>query len=250
MPLPKVLPHIQEYGTPVIVGEPALILKPQHPLNSATRLIVCYHGATGDQNSVGPLAFGEGSSYRYLAHIAAHNFLIVSSSMMVAGEVDGWGIEAYDVRTDDIIAWAAALGVDTTKIGMYGGSGGTFPMSNYWRRHRQKVGAAIYIVPATHLENVYTDNPTLQARINAIHGSATAGMPYSPINWGEELAGPEPVGVLWADDDIAVRDADIEDWVDQIEAEWILNTTTGGHGNIGQYDTDVADWVRIYEALR
>lgn len=248
MPEPKPLAHETRYGEQIIAGEPSLVIRPRYVPNAASRLIVSYHGATGNELAVGPLAFGQGASYRYLAHLAGHNFTVVSSLM--GGDL--WGKPEGDAHTDTILAWATAQGIDTTKFGVFGGSGGTFPSMNYWRRHRDKVGAVFLTVPAVHLSHTYDDNPTLRAQMDATFaGDAKVnGQAYSPIEWAEELAGPEPVMVAWADDDVAIRDADVTAFAAAAAAEIVVNTATGGHGDLGDYDVDVADMVRVYEALR
>jgi dienelactone hydrolase len=191
---------------------------------------------------------GQGATFHYMAHVAAHGFVFVHS--LWGGDL--WGKEATDALIDQAIAWASAQGIDTTKVGLIGGSGGTFPMTNYWRRHRDTVGAMWLIVPGVHHAHVYDDHPSLQPQMDGQFAGdfKTNAAVYSPISFAAELAGPEPLLISWADDDTAVRDADIEAFAAAAQAEIQINTATGDHGDIGDYDVDVRQVVAAYEELR
>lgn len=248
MPEPTPLPVLTSYGENIVAGEKAYVIRPPRAVTSATRLVLGFHGATGNERWGDPLVAGGGASFRYMAHVAAHDFVFVHS--LWGGDL--WGLEATDVFIDQAIAWSAAQGIDTTRIGMIGGSGGTFPMTNYWRRHRTKVGVMWLIVPGVHHEHIYDDNPTLRAQMDSQFGGdfKTNAAPYSPIGFASELAGPEPLVISWADDDTAVRDADIEAFAAAAGAEIQVNTATGGHSDIGDYDVDVRQIVAAFEELR
>lgn len=247
MPKPLHAATISKYGTAVVAGEKAYInYSRRERWDGTSPLVLAFHGADGNERFNDPVT-ASGVNHLYCQAIAAAGFVVISS--LWGGET--WGNDAGTAKVAEAVTWAGANGIKTTKVGAYAGSHGAAVALNYWKANPSKVGACVLIVPALNLDNVYTDNVTQQADMNAAYGGsyATNGLAHSPHRFSGDIDGLAPVLVYYANDDTVIRAADVTSFATAMG----VNATelgAGGHAALGGFVASVGDMIAAYSALR
>lgn len=200
------------YSTGVVTAENTyLMYSKAERWNGTSPAVLAFHGATTSETWCTPIQ-GSGANHSYLQKLASKGYIVVSGMF----SSDAWGNAAGTSGVLEAYNWTQANGAKTGKVGLYAGSMGVSVACNFWLSNQAKVGAYCFIVPAANLGNVYTDNASLQASMDAAYAGSYAlnGTTHSPHQMTLPTTCP---GVVWyASDDTVIRTADSTSFAAQL----------------------------------
>lgn len=187
-------------------------------VRQATRPVIFFTGgASGDRDFL-----DNGASANQLTpRLVEMGVPIISADF---GGPNLYGNDTTQTRIGQIWTYVKTLmDTKTDKFIGIGVSKGFTALANYTRNNPNNVAALVGIVPGVSLTNVYADNASLQAGIDAAytdHATFLTALPtHDPLlNTATHASQGTPMKLIWGDSDTTVRPADIATFASAVGA--------------------------------
>jgi hypothetical protein len=232
----------QQYRSDVVAGEQTVIMADRCEKFDGTSPVILYcHGATHTATEIQTFFEDSYDETGVVSHpsftlpqlLAEQGFIICSS---LWGSATNWGNASSVTKMQEAVTWLGSNGADVSRLGLWGVSMGFMTASNYWNAHQSAVEVVFGQVPVCNASNIYTDNVSLQAGMNAAYSGsfATNGASRSPhlILPGITGAGAK-LRLHYSSADVVTRSADAAALVSALGATGIdvEPAVPSGHGS-------------------
>lgn len=213
------------------------------------RAILWHHGAGGETLLFDP-AFGQVPLYTLVYAVAEAGYTILSCDFGGAGT---WGNAGNQAEITQAVAWLAALGCRTDKVGLWGVSMGFACVARWAADNPTKVAALTGTIPAASTQYVWDNNTDLHTQMDAAwSGDWQASQPVSDPSAtairSALAAGTYPFRLDYSDDDTVAGAAPSTALVASVGRGVANGLGNYGHTTDGLVNVDPSAYAAVFDA--